>query len=69
MRAAIGRTVKAEILRVQMDQVKHLMAETDLSLSQIAVRTGFKHPQYKAELFKKKCGKTPHAYRKEFQQG
>lgn len=68
MRAAIGRTVKAEILRVQMDQVKHLMAETDLSLSQIADRTGFKHPQYMAELFKKKCGKTPGAYRKEFQQ-
>ncbi|MEX2169172.1 MAG: DNA-binding transcriptional regulator [Pirellulales bacterium] len=67
MRGAIGRTVKAEILRVQLDQVKRLLADTDFSLSQIADRTGFKHPQYMAELFKKKCGKTPGAYRREFQ--
>jgi LacI family transcriptional regulator len=68
MRCAIGRTVKAEILRVQLSQVKKLLAETDLSLSQIADRTGFRHPQYMAELFKKKCGKTPGAYRREFQE-
>jgi LacI family transcriptional regulator len=68
MRMAIGRTVKAEILRVQLDQVKRLLADTDLSLSQIADRTGFKHPQYMAELFKKKCGKTPGSYRKEYQE-
>ncbi len=68
MRLAIGRTVKAEILRVQLDHVKRLLADTDLSLSQIADRTGFRHPQYMAELFKKKCGKTPGTYRKEYQE-
>ena len=69
MRAAIGRTVKAEILRVQLDRVKHLLVDTDLSLSQIADRTGFKHPQYLAELFKRKFGKTPGVYRREFHEG
>jgi LacI family transcriptional regulator len=67
MRAAIGRTTKAEVLRVQLDRVKQLLAETDLSLSQIADRTGFRHPQYMAELFKKKCGKTPGQYRSDYQ--
>lgn len=66
MRAAIGRTVKAEILRVQLEHVKRLLADTDLSLFQIADRTGFKHSQYMAELFKKKFGKTPGTYRKEY---
>lgn len=66
MRTAIGRTVKAEILRVQLEHVKQLLADTDLSLFQIADRTGFKHPQYMAELFKKKFSKTPGAYRKEY---
>lgn len=68
MRGAIGRTVKAEILRVQLDQVKRLLAETDMSLAQIADRTGFKHPQYMAELFKNKSGKTPGTYRREYQE-
>jgi len=67
MRAAIGRTAKSEILRVQLDHVKRLLADTDLSLSQIADRSGFKHPQYMAELFKKKCDKTPGQYRSEHQ--
>lgn len=67
MREAIGRTAKAEMLRVQLDHVKRLLAETDLSLSQIADRSGFRHPQYMAELFKKKCGKTPGQYRADYQ--
>jgi AraC-like DNA-binding protein len=67
MREAIGRTAKTEILRVQLDHVKRLLAETDLSFSQIADRAGFRHPQYMAELFKKKCGKTPGQYRSDFQ--
>jgi LacI family transcriptional regulator len=68
MRAAIGRTAKVEILRVQLDHVKRLLADTDLSLTQIANRAGFRHPQYMAELFKKKCGKTPGRYRAEHQE-
>jgi LacI family transcriptional regulator len=65
MRQAIGRTAKAEIGRAQLEHVKRLLAETDLSLAQIADRTGFRHPQYMAEVFKKKCGKTPGRYRAE----
>ncbi|MDC0934799.1 DNA-binding transcriptional regulator [Pirellulales bacterium] len=67
MRKAIGRTAKAEIGRLQLEHVKRLLAETDLSLAQIAERSGFRHPQYMAELFKKKCGKTPGSFRAEHQ--
>jgi len=67
MRATIGRTAKAEIVRVQLETVKRLLAETDLSLAQIADKAGFRHPQYMAELFKKKFGITPGTYRGEVQ--
>ncbi|MDC0937093.1 helix-turn-helix domain-containing protein, partial [Pirellulales bacterium] len=68
MRQIIGRTAKVEIGRVQLEHVKRLLAETDLSLAQIADRSGFRHPQYMAELFKKKCGVTPGTYRAEHQE-
>jgi LacI family transcriptional regulator len=64
MRQAIGRTPKAEILRLQLDRVRGLLAETTLSLDQIAQRTGYKHTQNMVELFKKKFGQTPGAYRR-----
>ena len=67
MKQAIGRTAKAEIIRVQLERVKQMLVETDLTLDQIARHTGFRHPQYMAEFFKKKVGKTPGAYRSDFQ--
>jgi LacI family transcriptional regulator len=69
MRQAIGRTPKAEILRVQLDGVRELLAETNLSLDQIAHRAGYKHTQNMVELFKKKFGQTPGAYRRAVQKG
>jgi LacI family transcriptional regulator len=67
MRQAIGRTPKAEILRLQLDWVRELLAETTLSLDQIAQRAGYKHTQNMVELFKKKFGQTPGAYRRAVQ--
>ncbi|HEY7330194.1 MAG TPA: XylR family transcriptional regulator [Gemmataceae bacterium] len=63
MRQAIGRTPKEEILRLQLECVRELLAETNLSLKQIASRTGYKYPQNLVALFKKKFGQTPGVYR------
>src|SRR5262249_18051437 len=49
MRQAIGRTPKVEILRLQLDWVRELLAETTLSLDQIAQRAGYKHTQNMVE--------------------
>ena len=64
MKKHIGRTPKAEIIRVQLERVKELLAETDLSLAAIAVKSGFEHPQYLAELFKQRFKITPGSYRR-----
>jgi LacI family transcriptional regulator len=59
----LGRTPKAEILRVKVQRVQELLAHTDLSLAAIAARAGFKHPEYLSFVFKQKVGMTAGQYR------
>ncbi|QDU60385.1 Xylose operon regulatory protein [Planctomycetes bacterium Pan216] len=63
MRAVLKRSPKAEITRLQLERVKQLLVETDLSLTQIAGKSGFRYPQYMVEVFKKWFGETPGTYR------
>lgn len=63
MREAIGRTPGEEIQRVKFGEVRRLLDSTDLALAAIAARSGFEHPQYMAEAFKKHFGMTPGRYR------
>jgi LacI family transcriptional regulator len=61
----LGISPKAEILRVRLERVCRLLAESDLSLAEVAQKTGFEHPEYMSRLFKKKMGITPGDYRKQ----
>ena len=63
MKSAIGRSPKAEIIRTQIERAKELLASTDLSLSQITQRIGFRHTQHFSTLFKEKVGETPGEFR------
>jgi LacI family transcriptional regulator len=47
-----------------MDRVKQLLKETDLSLSEIAKRTGYEHTEYLSVAFKKNTGTAPGNYRR-----
>lgn len=60
----LGTSPKAEILRVKLDRVCRLLTESDLSLAEVAQKTGFEHPEYMSRLFKKKMGMTPGDFRK-----
>ncbi len=59
----IGRTPKAEILRVQMDRIKRLLTETDFSLARIADMVGIRHVEYLSAAFKQKEGIPPSRFR------
>lgn len=59
----LGHTPHEEITRVRISRVKELLAETELSLAEIAERTGFKHVEYLSATFKKKAGLPPSRYR------
>ena len=67
-RRILGRTPHEEITRLRINRIKQLLAETDLSLSMIARRTGFEHDEYLSVAFKKAVGITPGRYRQSRQQ-
>ena len=59
----LGRSPKAEILRVQLDRAKQLLMDSDLSLALVAEKAGFEHPEYMSRVFKKKIGMPPGQFR------
>jgi LacI family transcriptional regulator len=62
-RKAIGRTPHEEIIRVQLERVKHLLTATDLPLEEIAERAGFRHVEYLSVAFKREIGMPPSRFR------
>ncbi len=62
-RKLVGRTPHEEIVRVQLDRVKTLLAESELSLERIAVQAGFRHTEYLSVVFREKMGMPPSRFR------
>lgn len=63
MKTCIGRSPGEEINRIRFKAVEYLLAHTELTLAAIAERTGFEHPQYMAEAFRKRYDMTPGDFR------
>jgi LacI family transcriptional regulator len=63
-KAVTGRTIHAEIQRLQIDHARSLLATTDLPIKQIAVLAGFAHVHYMTTVFRQHTGWTPAEYRK-----
>jgi len=64
MKAALGRTPKEEIRRMRLRVVERLLTETDLTLEDVAERTGFPHASHLHHEFRKRHGITPGAFRR-----
>ena len=62
--ASVGRTPYKELQRVRINRLKELLGETELSLLEIAEKSGFEHLSYMSYLFKRETGFSPIAYRK-----
>jgi LacI family transcriptional regulator len=60
----LGRTPKAEIMRVQMEHAKMLMVQTDQTSESIARKSGFSSLEYFTRVFRRTVGMKPQAYRK-----
>jgi LacI family transcriptional regulator len=61
--AMLGRTIHAEIQRVQVDRAKQLLAGTSLLVKQIAKRCGFRYAEYMTAVFHRHTGQSPIEYR------
>lgn len=62
-RTHAGRSPQQEIRNTQVERIKELLAETDLTLSEIARLTGFTHTEYMTVVFKRMTGQPPSRYR------
>lgn len=58
-----GRTPHEQIVKLRLDRVRELLAQTPLPLSVIARRAGFKHVEYMSTVFRKKTGQWPGEHR------
>ena len=63
-RRLLSRTPHQEITRLRIQRVKQLLGSTDLTLAQIAERTGYQHVEYLTVAFKREVGISPSKYRK-----
>jgi LacI family transcriptional regulator len=59
----LGRTPHEEIIRVRIQGAERLLAETELTLAQIAERTGFAHAEYLSAAFRRETGQPPGRFR------
>jgi LacI family transcriptional regulator len=58
-RALLKRSVHQEILAAKIKFARELLTKTDLPLTAVAERAGFKHQEYMGAVFKKRTGQTP----------
>lgn len=62
-RELLGRTPKDEMLRIQLDRARQLLVETDLSMAEIALRSGFASDKYFSDAFWRQTGQRPTFFR------
>lgn len=58
-----GKSAQEYIQFKVIEQAKDRIANTQLTMSQIAYELGFQYPQHFGRLFKKQTGQTPNEYR------
>jgi LacI family transcriptional regulator len=59
----VGRTIAEIISESHLSRAKLLLATTDLSMFQVATKSGFSSPEYMATVFRTALGVSPRAYR------
>jgi AraC-like DNA-binding protein len=65
----MGDSFTTLLTRMRVDHARHLLAHTDLPLSQIAQECGFADQSYFSKVFRRTTRATPRAYRRERQAG
>lgn len=62
-RQVLHRTPKEEILRVQMERAKMLLATSEMAVALVAKKCGFTSLEYFSRAFRRRAGITPRDYR------
>lgn len=59
------QSIREFILQRRIERARLLIESTDVTLAEVAERSGFRHQEYLGQIIKKETGKTPGALRKE----
>jgi LacI family transcriptional regulator len=62
-RAAVGRSIFAEIRRMRMARARELLIDTNMPVADIALRTGHSGPERFCRVFREETGMTPTDFR------
>jgi LacI family transcriptional regulator len=65
-RAILGRSIHDEIRRTRVEQIIQMLAETAMSISEIAQALGFSDAAHISRYFRREKGMSPLAYRKHY---
>lgn len=65
LKAMTGMSTTIFIRNIRLQEAKKLLTNSNLSISEIAYRVGFKTPIYFSQIFKKTFDKSPSALRKQ----
>ncbi|OSZ61762.1 AraC family transcriptional regulator [Streptomyces pharetrae CZA14] len=64
VRSATGRSPGRLLIEARTCRAQRLLAHTDLSVRQVAARTGFTDPAYFSRFFRRETGQSPVGFRK-----
>lgn len=64
--AAMGITPNKHITRLRLEKAKRLLANSDLSISEIAMQCGFRSTSYFGYVFRKSAGTSPSVFRQRY---
>ena len=62
-REVLNSTPRQELLRMRLETAKSLLSESEISITEIALRAGFGGSQIFSTVFRKELGLTPTKYR------
>ncbi|MCC5807665.1 MAG: substrate-binding domain-containing protein [Opitutales bacterium] len=65
-RSVLGHAPHAEVIRQRLHRVQLMLAETSLTVSEIADRLGYQEPKYLHRAFRREVGRSPMEYRRIF---
>lgn len=68
-RKIFDRSISEEIRRVHMERAREMLADTELSMSEVAEHAGFTNARHLSVAFRQQMGRTPSAYRRQFRGG
>lgn len=59
----VGHTPTEEIQRVRINRIKSMLKNTELTIGEIAIQTGYEYAEYMASVFRRETGFTPSQFR------